>query len=275
MASKNKTIALALGGGGARGAAHIGAIRALTEAGFVITGIAGTSAGALIGAAYASGKLDAIETLLTEMSLKGMMKFLDPVMPFKGFIEGEKIIKALEKEYVVSDFKKTDIPFIAVATDVMTGQEVWIKEGNLATAVRASISLPGLFTPVTLHSHVLVDGGLTNPVPVSAAKTFKVPVIAIELNSDFVNKPVYIKSEKMPAKMTDWLNKKTKPSLIDVIANTSNIMQIKIGEGRMRADPPRLLIQPKVGHIEVMDFHRCKEIIEIGYQETKKQISAW
>ena len=186
-----KKIGLALGSGSARGWAHIGVIRALTEAGIQIDCIAGTSIGALVGAVYASGKIDALEDVVVQFDWKQIAYFFDVVLPKSGLIDGKKVSGFIRSHVKEINIEELSVPFCAVSTDMNTGKQVAIRKGDIIEAVRASISVPGIFTPVKKNGAILVDGGLVNPVPVSVAREMGADfVIAVDLNHDIVGKTV-------------------------------------------------------------------------------------
>lgn len=186
-------IGIALGGGGAKGWSHIGVLNALEHLGIRPSIIAGTSMGALVGAAYASNRLKKLEAWARPMSWTDVIGYLDPSLSGGGFIQGEKLLEAMQRKA----FKNMPIdqlpkPFGAVATQLHTGQEVWLKDGSLMDAVRASIALPGLFTPVVQQGKWLVDGGLVNPVPVSLCRALGADiVIAVNLSADLNRRHAY------------------------------------------------------------------------------------
>jgi len=185
----NARIGLALGSGSARGWAHIGVIQELKEMGIEPGIVAGSSIGAIVGAAYASDQLDNFEKWVRSLTWKEIIKLLDMSMLGGGFIQGEKLFEFAQahvQEVAIESLPRT---FGAVATDLDTGREVWFQEWALLDAVRASIGLPGLFTPVRIKNRWLVDGGLTNPVPVSLCRAMGAEVIiAVNLNGDIVGK---------------------------------------------------------------------------------------
>jgi NTE family protein len=176
-------IGLALGSGSARGLAHIGVIRALKDAGIHVDCVAGTSIGAAIGAVYASGKLDSLQETYLAMDWKKIAYFFDVVFPKSGIIDGKKVTDFM-REYVHSEcIEELPLPFNAVATELNSGKEVVLETGDVMDAVRASISVPGMFTPVRRNGRVLVDGGLVNPVPVNVARAMGADiVIAVDIN---------------------------------------------------------------------------------------------
>lgn len=182
-------IGLALGSGSARGLAHIGVLRALQEAGLQADLLAGTSIGALVGALAASGKVDDLEAAFRVMDWRGILALLDPVFPRSGLIDGRKVERFLQQMLPVQNFEELPLPFRAVTTDILTGAEVVLSEGPLVEAVHASFAVPGIFTPLRRARHILVDGGLVNPVPVSTVREMGASfIIAVDLNHDIVQK---------------------------------------------------------------------------------------
>ncbi len=249
-----KSIGLALGGGGARGCAHIGVIKALEEAGIKIDYIAGTSIGALVGGVYASGKLNTLEEFALNMDVKSVLFNLDPAISNQGFLKGNKVKKLLSEKFAAELIENTHIPFTAVAVELESGDELHLQKGNLVEAIRASISIPGIFVPVKVEDKYLVDGGLTNPMPVSVVRDMGADiVIAVDLNNCIRNIP----------------DKRSKPNMIDVLGNTITVMQKKITEANVQSCPPDILIQPSLANIHLFDFHLAKPMIEAGYESTK------
>jgi len=182
-----RKVGLALGSGSARGLAHLGVIRALEEAGIEVDFIAGTSIGALIGAIHAAGKLDALEATFQTFDWKKTASFFDVVLPKSGLLDGAKVSKFVRAHIHADIIEALPKPFTAMATDIVSGEEVVIRSGDLIEAVRASISVPGIFTPVRNNGRILVDGGLVNPVPVSAVRAMGAEfVIAVDLNHQIV-----------------------------------------------------------------------------------------
>ncbi len=308
----NVNIGLALGSGSARGLAHIGVIRALEESGIKIDCVAGTSIGALIGSVYASGKLEDLEKVYLDFDWKKIAYFFDIVFPKSGLIDGNKVADFV-REYVHAEtIEHLPLPFQAVATDIGTGEEIAMDRGDVIEAVRASISVPGIFTPVRRNGRVLVDGGLINPVPVSTARSMGAKlVIAVDLNHEIVarkapkNLPKASKSSEQnsfvetlsrmggakylaaverinlglqsmdnPAlnQIQAWLAEESLPNIFEVLLSSINVMETQITCTRLHLDPPDLLIQPKLGHIRFLEFNRAEEIINIGYEETCRQL---
>jgi NTE family protein len=185
MADKLRKIGLALGSGSARGWSHIGVIRGLQEANIAIDIVCGSSIGALVGGAFAAGKLDEAEKLIRELAWSDILGFMEVPVPRSGLIKSEKIAGYLREKIGDPNIEDLAIPFAAVATDLTSGQEVWIRQGSLIEAIRASISMPGMFTPCFRDGRLLVDGGLINPVPVSLCRSLGANiVIAVNPNTD-------------------------------------------------------------------------------------------
>ncbi|MDH4229653.1 MAG: patatin-like phospholipase family protein [Nitrospirota bacterium] len=176
-------VGLALGSGAARGWGHIGVIRALEEAGYVPAWVAGTSMGALVGAMYAAGKLDELEDFARSLTPSRVMSYLDLVVPVRGLLQGDKVRDMLRGFLGELSVDRTLIPFCAVSTDLASGREMRLLEGNLVDAVYASIAIPGIFVPATYDGRFLVDGGLSSPVPVEAVRALGAGrIIAVDLN---------------------------------------------------------------------------------------------
>ncbi len=301
-----KNIGLALGSGSARGWAHIGVIRALAEAGIEIRCIAGTSIGSLVGAAFALNKIDVLEDFARQLDWKQIVSFLDVTFPRSGLIDGEKITDFFRGHVREINIEELPLRYCAVATDLATGREVVLNKGDLIEAIRASISVPGIFTPVKKNGGFLVDGGLVNPVPVSAARNMGADyVIAVDLNHARVDKksttsidPVAPSTEygvggrlrnkwriaqarnkkriesSSPAASQGrlWMQRNTVPNIFDVLTTSINIMEAQITATRLATDPPDLLIQPKLGNIRFLEFHRAEEAIAEGYREAITQL---
>ena len=274
-------LGLALGSGSARGWAHIGVIRALAEAGYVPDVVAGCSIGAFVGAAYADGDLDQLEDWVKGLAWKEVLGLLD-VSFSGGLFKGEKLVAFFQRHFVDKDFSSLPRPFSCVATDLATGREIWLREGSVASAVRASIALPGLFTPVVRDDRLLVDGGLVNPVPVSLCRAMGADiVIAVELGSDRVGsmrrKPKPAAEVAMDGQEQGWATRLRKsfswprpsngdllPSMAGVLSTSIHIMQMHIARSRLAGEPADVLLAPRLGHLALMDYHRGSEAIEEG-----------
>jgi NTE family protein len=214
--SQKIKIGLALGSGSARGLAHIGVIKALVEEGIQIDYMAGTSIGALIGAVYAGGGLDRLEEFMHTVDWRMIASYCDFVFPRVGLLQGEKINRFIDRFLPVKTFEETDIPFTAVATDLITGEEVLLKKGDLVQAVRASISLPGIFQPVKFNGSYLVDGGLVNPVPANIVKAMGADfVLAVDLSLDVARRNVGKRKLKTIRRKKSKAVKKRRKSVTD------------------------------------------------------------
>ena len=284
MTTSKPTIGLALGGGAARGWAHIGVIRALEEAGVKPDLVCGTSIGALVGAAYATGELDRFERWVVDLGIREVVRFLDLSLS-GGLLKGQRLMQFFRRTFEDRHIESLPLPFGAVATALSSGAEVWLRDGSVVEAVRASIALPALFTPANRNGDLLVDGGLVNPVPITLAKAMGAEVvIAVDLNSDllgryFRNDPQSDSSEVSEDARPELLRKlrsgfgqllparstaSPTPSLIEVVASSLNIMQVRITRSRMAGDPADVVIAPRLAHLSLMEFHRGQEAIDAG-----------
>ncbi len=281
-------IGLALGGGSARGWAHIGVIRALKDAGIEPDIVCGTSIGALVGAAYVDGDLDRLETWVRSLKLQTVVSFLDFSLN-GGLIKGNKLIDFFRSHFVDRDITDLERPFGAVATDLRRGREIWLRDGPVTDAVHASIALPGLFAPVLRDGSWLVDGGLVNPVPVSLCRAMGADiVIAVDLNTDLLGrhlrpKPLKSSRKRTPAAsdtLADTVMARIQngmsqlginhsgeagpPAMLDVLASSINIMQVLITRSRLAGEPADVMITPMLANVALMDFHRASLAIEVG-----------
>ncbi|QOP45226.1 patatin-like phospholipase family protein [Sulfurimonas paralvinellae] len=273
---KEKTISLVLGSGGARGITHIGIIKWLEENGYEIKSISGCSMGALVGGFYAAGKLDAYAQWLENIDVLDMLKLLD----FKGsggFVSGTRLMQKLQELIGEHNIESLPIKFTAVATDIDTQKEVWINEGPLLDAIRASISLPLFFTPFTYKGKRVVDGGVLNPVPI--APTFHDATdltISVNLGGEAMQKPLLEKEEKSQKSfkniIDNYLNRISLPdSFIKengmyAVANRSfETMQSSIARMKLAAYPSDVEIDIPINLCGTFEFNRAKELIEYGY----------
>jgi NTE family protein len=303
MAKRKPKIGLALGGGSARGWSHIGVIRALEKEGIHPDVVCGTSAGALVGAMYTAKELDWLEEWVTRLTWRHMVSMLD--LSFSGgIIRGNKLIDFFRSRLENKPINKLAMPFGAVATELETGREIWLRDGDLLEAVRASIAFPGLFSPVLRDDVWLVDGGLVNPVPVSLARAMGADVvIAVDLNSDTIGshlraaedptdtlnkKPEGFEiSPTLTNKMKNWVlagtgmlkspameSKMDMPSFVSVVETSINIMQVRITRARLAGEPADILLSPKLGHLGLMDYHRASIAIEEGKRAVKLMLPA-
>ncbi len=285
-------VALALGGGAARGWSHIGVLRAFEEAGISVNMIAGTSVGALVGACYLAGKLDELEDFARGLTRRKLVGLLDLSLRGSGLISGMKLAERMKEHLNGVTFDELSQPFYCVATEITTGHEIWLSEGPVIDSIRASYALPGIFDPVIHENRILVDGALVNPVPVSVCRAHgSQMVVAVNLNSDINGRARVIRNKKSAMQKSATPNKENKdqngarsyrrkflggngsiPSLSSVMVESFNIIQDRIARSRLAGDPPDLTIGPGVAHIGLAEFHRADEAIEIGYNAAKARI---
>ncbi len=287
-------IGLALGSGAARGWAHIGVIRELERNDIVPDIVCGTSIGSLVGAAMASGELQRLEKWVRSLKWQNVFGYFDLTMS-GGLIKGEKLFAFFRDNFRDRDIKDLDTPFGAIATELASGREIWLREGSLFEAVRASISLPGLFTPVERDDQLLVDGGLVNPIPVSMCRALGADVvIAVDLNADLLSAArrgragVLAMSDATAADSASLLDRIQEklagalslqrtdhdtPSMCDVVTASINIMQVRLTRSRLAGEPADALITPRLAHFALLDFHRANEAIEAGEEAAQKVMS--
>lgn len=283
-----RKIALALGSGGARGWSHIGVIRALEEAGIATEIVCGTSMGALVGGAYVSGVLDELEAFARSLTQVSMMRFLDLNITSGGAIEGKLIERELRALGYKETFAEADKLFCAVATDLFDAREIWLREGDLVRAIRASIAIPGVFSPVFLDNRWLMDGGMTNPVPVSACRALDADlVIAVnpdrQLHASRRRRPgprqadlqgrIAALVEAAPSGMRGYLqsvlspkksNMPRSPDYFTVITAAIDAMTDQIRRSRMAGEPPHVLVETDLHQHTILDFHCADEAIAAG-----------
>jgi NTE family protein len=264
-------IGLALGSGVARGWAHLGVLKAIDRLGLVPDIVAGTSIGALIGGFYAAGGIDGLEQWARNLTTFRMLRYLK--LPLNGgMVSGTKLFN--EAQAFLGDLSIEELPrpFVAVATDLWTGHEIWLRDGKLVEAMRASLSLPGVFKPRRIRGHWLVDGALVNPVPVSICRALGAEmVIAVNLNHDIIGKAH--ETDEPPDENGDTLTDLTaslrhfrhgEPSTFNVMVTSLNIIQDRIARSRLAGDPPDVSINPRIGHIGLLEFDRADELIAAG-----------
>lgn len=297
---KKKKVGLVLGSGGAKGLSHIGVIKYLEEMDVEIDFITGSSIGALIGGAYASGlSIKEIEDIALETDLTSTAKLFSPGFGKSGLVTGTKVQEFLTSKLGNKNIEDMPIPFTAVATDIITGQEIHFNKGDLVEAVRASISIPIVFQPVIRNDIVLVDGGLVNPVPINVAREMGADyIVAVnilssknkpdsKLDTKFDNK---INLEKpleiipvLQRKLEDliidhkWIRnfikhkeKEDLPGMKKIFNRSVQITQERLIELSNRLYKPDVLIEPRVGNIGIFDFYKAEEIIEKGYKSAKE-----
>lgn len=298
---KQLRIGLALGSGAGRGWAHIGVVRALARSGIDLNIICGTSIGALVGGVHLAGHLDALDAWARNLSKLNILRYLD-LKVSGGLIGGERLAHLLDENLGDLSIEDLGLPFAAVAADLRTGHEVWLSSGRLVDALRASFALPGLFRPHRIDGVWLVDGALVNPIPVSVCRALGAQmVIAVNLNADIIGKhrrrhnasPGDDDAEddlltddplagiggtgaRVRRSMLGQLfrgNDQT-PSVFNVMVQSLNIIQDRLGRSRLAGDPPDVSITPQLGHIGLLEFDRAEEEIEEGEAAVARALPA-
>jgi NTE family protein len=302
---RRPVIGLALGGGAARGFAHIGIVRTLIAHGIIPDVVVGTSIGAVIGGAYASGHLDTLEEWARSLQPRNILGYLDIRLNGSGLIGGDKLASQLEAAIGPILIEDLPVKFATVATEVRTGHEIWLTHGRMVDAMRASYALPGIFSPVLVGDRWLVDGALVNPVPVSAARALGAEiVIAANLSSDVFTHSTTIYSHGPSAEVAapaapalaiepappkrgfgkffspertmkrEFFGSGGRPGISTVMVDAFNIMQDRITRARLAGDPPDMLITPRVGQIGWFDFHRADDLIGFGTRAAERAIDS-
>src|ERR687895_382716 len=276
-------LGLALGSGSARGWAHIGVIRALEERGVKPDIVCGSSVGALVGAAYASGELDQLERWVTGLAWTTVVRLMD-ITWRGGLIRGTRLFTLFRTIFHDRDIAELPVPYGAIATELHSGRELWLRHGKVLEAVRASCAMPGLFTPVMREGTVLVDGGLVNPVPVSMCRALGAELVVAgdlswgKLGPYRHGKEQEVAPREVPGWLDrirpEWLKKGDKaaakeeaasiPSIFDVFLTSLDIVEMRVARSRLAGDPADVLITPLLPDFATLDFHRAKEAIEEG-----------
>ena len=293
MARRPK-IGFVLGAGSARGWAHIGVLRALSEAGIKPDLIAGCSVGALVGAAFAAGRLDQLEAWALALDWKRMLKLMDFGLR-GGLIKGKRVREVFREQFVEREFSELQVPFAAVATDLHSGQEIWLREGRVSTAIGASIAVPGLFQPVPYEGRYLVDGSVVNPIPVSLCRAMGADIVlAVDLGSDLVGRyardddraPTQTTPRGFMSRFLPRYNRDNRasepqaepesmpPSLLETLMGSINIMQLRIARSRLAGEPPDALLTPRLGHLGLLDYHRAEFAIAEGRETVTRMLPA-
>jgi NTE family protein len=292
--STHPKIGLALGGGAARGWAHIGIIEALLDAGIEPKIVCGSSMGALVGAAYVADRLTSLRKWAEAVSWREIAGLLDVRLSGGGLIDGKQIAAFLRSLDISAPIESYPKKYAAIATDLVTGREIWLQTGAIERAVRASISLPGIIRPAEHEGQWLLDGGLVNPVPVSTCRALGAEIIiAVNVNGELLAKRFDKRPRKHPDRETkrvpnEFLGQLMKqmpdgvkqqiallapkllqpearaPGYFQVIATAINIMQDHITRTRLAGEPPHVLLVPRMGKIGLLDFNRAKDAIAEG-----------
>jgi NTE family protein len=299
-AVREPVIGLALGGGSARGWAHIGILKKLDEAGIRPKIVVGTSIGAVVGGSWAAGKLPELEVFARSLTKRSMLGMMDWNIPGSGLLSGDRLRRALEERFKGALIEDLPVKFAAIATEIKTGHEIWLTRGPITDAMRASYALPGIFVPVNVAGRWLMDGALSNPVPVAVARALGAEmIIAVNLHTDVLGRsgvihehghadvlPVAPSPEQDEARRglfssvssriwhpfgTSAVDEKdVRPGIMSVMLDAFNITQDRIARSRLAGDPPDVTVGPKIGGIGLSEFHRAEEAIAAGEAATMK-----
>jgi len=294
--ARRRSLGLALGAGGARGLAHIGVIKALTSAGIPIDSIVGTSSGALVGAIYAAGQLENFERQVRHYEWTDVLTMFDPVWPRSGLMSGNKGLERMAaglREWRIEDLA---IPFSAVAVDLVSGEEIHIREGPVIDAIRASASIPGIFVPQRRGRKLLVDGAVCNPVPVSALEELGAQIrVAVNLHHqpvrEIIQTGTHPHGERRPRIASrvgdaietglarfrkrgrstsgargqgDGNGDEGVPNLFEILTASMSVIEYELARHRLATDPVDVVIEPDVHGIRAFEFHKARQAIEAG-----------
>jgi NTE family protein len=290
------SIGLALGGGAARGLAHIGVMRTLLNNGIKPDVITGTSIGAVVGGLYAAGRLDAFESWARALTRRRVFGYMDFSLAGTGLIGGGRLAEMLAREIGSVNVEDLPLKFAAIATEIGSGHEIWLTRGRLADALGASYALPGIFPPARIGGRWLMDGALVNPVPVSASRALGARVvIAVNLNFYLFGRGTTIQNHgpDVPELATvagpprrglrgtaerllrrQMIGTPGQPGFTTVMVEAFNIMQDRITRARLAGDPPDTAINPRLAEIGFFDFHRAGEAIELGAEAAERSLGA-
>ncbi len=280
-------IGIALGGGAARGWAHIGVLRALTQAGIRPDIVAGTSIGAVVGGCWAAERLDELEGFARDLTRRKVFGFLDINLTGAALINGQRLVQRLDRHIGGVAIEGLPRRFVAVATELGSGHETWLTQGALIDAMQASYAIPGIFKPVRIGRRWLMDGAMVNPVPVSVCRALGARyVIAVNLNTDLYGRDrVVIDAaddeddgiDLAPASPPEHENVARRllrrqlfgdgdsgPGISTVMVDAFNIVQDRIARSRLAGDPPDAMISPRLAGLGMLDFHRADEMIQRG-----------
>lgn len=282
----HKNVALVLSSGGARGYAHIGAIEALTERGYHISAVVGASMGALIGGIYCAGKIDELKQWVCSLGQTDVVRMLDFSLSKRYVLKGQKVIEQLKDIMPDTPIECLPIPFRAIASDLTTQREVVFSRGSLYRAIRSSISIPSVLRPITIGEHVLVDGGIVNPLPLNRVPKEADYDLLVSIN---VSAPASIKVEQEKLAAQKRKIESQHVLSVDRIMSTlssdkvasnymtlmSSVLELQIQRNTVQAQkitPPDIAVNIPINRFGVFDFHHAKRIIRAGYEETIKAL---
>lgn len=291
----SKKLGLALGGGAALGWAHIGIIQVLNEEGIKPDLVTGTSIGSLVGAYHVAGKMEELEGIARGMNWRRMIRLADVQVGKNGFLAGEPVMALLREHLGDLKIEDLDMPFAAVASDLVSGEQVIFRSGDIVSAIRASISIPGVFTPVRSGAHLLVDGGLLNTVPISTCRDLGADiVIGVNIVGDFEGQAEaagLLRSREEPERRADnaggtraafaqlgqsvarfFRKEEREPGFLGVALTSSALILREIARGHAATSPADVYIEPKVGHITQIEFDKADELIALGREAIEAKL---
>lgn len=287
-------IGLVLGSGSARGWCHIGIIEALKEHGITPDIVCGCSIGAMVGAAYIAEKMSPLKDWVLALKWREIASSVSVGLSGGGLVDGDVFKNLMVKLNIDAPIESYGTPFACVATDFATGREIWLRDGPVHKAVRASMAMPGVFSPARQGAGLLLDGGLVNPVPVSTCRALGADfIIAVNLNDSLVEgrietclagqdqnghrvtQPPVLEGllQKVPSSIPQRISKITPqlqspkpavPGYFEVFESSINIMQEQITQGRLSAEPPDVMLVPRVAHVGMFEFKKAQEAIDEG-----------
>lgn len=278
-------IGLALGAGAARGWSHIGVVERLAEVGLAPAVVAGTSIGALVGGCFAAGRLPELKEFALSLTRRRIFSFLDLAWTGSGLISGDRLRLLLENQLGAMAFADLMLPFVCIATELETGHEIWLRQGRVSEAIRASYALPGLFRPVQIDGQWLIDGAVVNPIPVSACRALGARlVIATNLSSDAFAGTVVQEPAKLATPIGDaasgerasalrqMIGGSNHPGLTTVLVAAFNISQDRLARSRLAGDPPDINIVPRTPGIGLFDFDKADQAIAAGRDAAERSL---
>ena len=292
MTTNKQSVSLVLSGGGARGLAHIGVIEELEKQGYNITSIVGTSMGAVIGGIYALGKLQEYKDWMYTLDKRKVFNLVDFTWSGLGIIKGDRVLNKIKEFIDDENIEDLKIPFAAIATDIKNNEEVVFKTGSVFNAIRASIAIPTVITPIKTENGLLVDGGVLNNIPVNRAiRTNGDMLIAVDVNADIpVYRPKVSKKKKEEQdsvymkKLKSFYNQLKKVSgsvskedvkkeeelgYFNLVEKSMNLMMHRISDYQMQEHSPDLLIEVSRDSCTTFDFYKAEELVEIGRHATQ------
>lgn len=281
----------------ARGFAHIGVLKTLNKHNIYPTLVAGTSIGSVVGGCYLAGKLDELEEWALSLNRFKIFSYLDFRVRSAGLVGGKRLKETLSSHFDGIEIQDLPHPFIAIATDLLTGHEVWLRDGNIMDAMTASFALPGVFPPVKIDDRNLVDGALVNPCPISPCQAMGARMtIAVDLNTDLIGKAkapgenfqtvtgfdVFDNEDVPPEEQKKFKasaitrrlfrREEHNPSLFGVMVSGLGIIQDRLTRSRLAGEPPDVHIKPEIGHIGLLEFEKAEDLIRHGEEITEKAI---